>query len=169
MLTSDTLSHKLIVSYATKNMRILYNCQYCLIVCVIILQISCGNRILRFNILCDEDYNLSATFLVSTSDEFEETDYDVKTCQANVNNMYCSHTDSVWHLQPCVVHRLRHEKYQISCNITLSDQVGIGGDVDEWLYQTFGLKITIMENSLDRLVKVIPITPIIRCDSFASL
>ena len=123
---------------------------------LMVLQASSAEQLLRYDIECKGNYNLTARLLISLNRFDDRPLYNVSKCNPSEENEFCSAKNTIWSAQSCKEQRLLKKFHLVECSLTPKQQKM------RWFAKTFCLKITV-GGKMQMTKKFIPITPLLRC------
>ena len=128
----------------------------------LMFKISVADKLLKYEIVCAGNYNLTGKFWIKLPNSQRKLFYMVHKCQPTAENQYCRTEDRFWNAQPCNNKHLGNSRYLIECPFTPSEEMTSRVD-NVWFARTFGVRITIRKNLKSRQAVIIPITPLLKC------
>lgn len=122
-----------------------------------------SRKLLNSVIKCNSKYNITARFILSAKSKIlKHSFYHVSVCQPYKNNRFCLDGKAVWRKQQCEENDIG-VIYVVYCHLTPAN-LKLGSTPDYWIIKTFALKITVRKNRFITDEKMIPITPLLRCN-----
>ena len=117
--------------------------------------------LIKYEVACREDFNLTSKFLISTQHNRAAAPYQVDKCEPSDKNRFCHASNAIWTAEPCKQHRVKSRLYRVTCMLTPPD---VRDDDDVWFVKTFALRINLKVKGRMEEKKEIIITPLLTCD-----